>query len=151
MQTLLEMTKDLVAEQLLRGNLATEDVQSVLMDTHATLKQLYDAEMAGPGAERPLRQAAAAPVDWKRTITKFAVECLECGRKFKNLSSRHLGVHGLTPSVYRQKYGIPRTQPLSALTATARRRQLAKEIRPWEKAHPDRSRQAAAKKPGRQH
>ena len=151
MQTLLEMTKDLVAEQLRRGNLATEDVQSVLHSTHATLRRLHAAEQAGLApAVRPPEAAPEAP-GWRASIARHAIFCLECGESFKQLSLRHLRKHGLDPRSYRAKYGIPRTQPLSALTATARRRELARQIRPWEKAHEDRPRQAAAKKPGRQH
>jgi hypothetical protein len=35
---------------------------------------------------------------------------------------------------YRAKYGIPRIQPLAAKETTARRKQIAQETRPWEKA-----------------
>jgi hypothetical protein len=52
----------------------------------------------------------------------------------KQLSIRHLRMHELDGRSYRAKYGIPRTQPLSARSTTDRRRQVAQEIRPWEKA-----------------
>ena len=60
--------------------------------------------------------------------------CLECGRSFKQLSGRHLRMHDMDQRSYRAKYGIPSTQPLSGRASTARRRELANEIRPWEKA-----------------
>jgi hypothetical protein len=31
------------------------------------------------------------------------------------------------------KYGIPRTQPLSAKATTAKRREIAQAIKPWER------------------
>jgi len=35
---------------------------------------------------------------------------------------------------YRVKYGIPRTQALSAKETTSRRKEIVKKSRPWEKA-----------------
>jgi predicted transcriptional regulator len=80
----------------------------------------------------PKREMASS--DWKRSITKHAITCLECGSTFRQLSSRHLRVHDLDSNSYRRKYGIPSTQPLSSREATARRRELAQQIRPWEQA-----------------
>jgi predicted transcriptional regulator len=73
------------------------------------------------------------PMNWCKSITPETITCLECGQTFKQLSSRHLGLHGLDTRSYRTKYGIPRTQPLAARATTDRRRQLVREIRPWEK------------------
>jgi predicted transcriptional regulator len=42
--------------------------------------------------------------------------------------------HDLEPQSYRLKYGIPPKQSLAAREATARRRQWAKSIRPWDSA-----------------
>ncbi len=58
----------------------------------------------------------------------------KCARGSKQLSLRHLSAHDLNPRSYRVKYNIPRTQALSARAVTARRRELAQEIRPWELA-----------------
>lgn len=62
---------------------------------------------------------------------------------FKQLSLRHLRIHDLDPRSYRTKYNIPRSQAVSAREVTARRRELAQQIRPWELAP---SKQAAAAK-----
>ena len=71
-------------------------------------------------------------MDWRKSITRHTVTCLECGQPFKQLSHRHLQEHELDGRSYRMKYGIPRTQPLAAKTTTARRRELVQGIRPWE-------------------
>lgn len=76
---------------------------------------------------------AAAPVDWKQSITRQTVRCLECGTTFKQLSNRHLAAHGLDRRSYRAKYGMPRTQPLAAREPTAQRRRIVEQTRPWEK------------------
>jgi predicted transcriptional regulator len=143
-QTLLEMTKDLVMAQIQIKQVAPEALTSVLHSTYETLRSLQNAESAGSlgsgetAAESP---PPLGPVDWKSSITRHSIKCLECGETFKQLSLRHLRVHDLDPRSYRIKYNIPRTQALSARDVTARRRELAQQIRPWELAP---SRQSAA-------
>ncbi|MDH3602086.1 MAG: MucR family transcriptional regulator, partial [Candidatus Tectomicrobia bacterium] len=77
--------------------------------------------------------SAGAPLDWKKSITKHAVRCMECGASFKQLSTRHLRQHELTSRTYRDKYGIPRSQSLAAKETTARRKQIVQQSKPWEK------------------
>jgi hypothetical protein len=73
-------------------------------------------------------------VDWRKSITKYAITCLECRHAFKQLSIRHLRTHGLDARSYRTKYEMPRSQPLAARETTARRRQIVQETRPWEQS-----------------
>ncbi len=138
-KTLLEMAKELVTEHIRIGQVSAEEAQSLLLNTHQTLLSLQEAEMARAATPSPAASHAAIPTNWRRTITKHTITCMECGRTFKNLSARHLRTHDLDAQAYRTKYGIPRTQPLSARSATARRRELAQEIRPWEHAHETRA------------
>jgi predicted transcriptional regulator len=72
--------------------------------------------------------------NWKKSIKKYTIECLVCGAAFKQLSVRHLKEHGLDARSYRVRYGIPRTQPLSAKDTTAMRKKIVQQSRPWEKA-----------------
>lgn len=46
-QTLLEMAKDLVVEQLRLRYVHPEGAQALLMSTHATLQRLHQAEESG--------------------------------------------------------------------------------------------------------
>ena len=130
--SLLEIAKDLTRTLVETGRLSAEDMQDMLQSTYATLATLKAQEASGTSTTMPL--AEASPVDWRKSITRHAVSCLACGETFKQLSIRHLGMHGLDPRSYRTKYGIPRTQPLAARATTERRRQVAQETRPWEKA-----------------
>src|SRR5262249_51374814 len=75
-----------------------------------------------------------APVNWKKSITKHHVTCLECGAGFKQLSVRHLRDHGLDTRSYRAKYSMPQSQPLSARSVTAVRKEIVERTRLWEKA-----------------
>ncbi len=137
-ETLLEMTKELVLAQIQAKQVMPETLSTALRGTHATLARLHAAEAGSadqPDADLKAGGSTANPsVDWKSSITKHAIRCLECGATFRQLSRRHLDKHGLNPRSYRHKYGMPLEQALSAREVTVRRRQLAKDIRPWEQA-----------------
>jgi predicted transcriptional regulator len=130
-QSVVEIAKDLTLALIETGNMPPEDMQATLEKTYTTLTALKAQEASGTFPTVPVAQTL--PADWRKSITKHAVTCLECGESFKQLSLRHLGTHGLDNRSYRTKYGIPPIQPLSARVTTERRRQVVQEIRPWEK------------------
>jgi predicted transcriptional regulator len=133
-QSLVEIAKELTLTLVEAGRLSSEDMHDTLQKTHATLTALKAQEEIGTATPVLVSETPPVPVDWRKSITKHTVTCLECGQSFKQLSVRHLQEHGLDARSYRVKYAIPRTQPLAAKTTTARRREVAQEIRPWEKA-----------------
>ena len=123
------------------GALAPEDMQQELQKTHRSLLELKSLEDVsegdGAGSEAGVMarvMSGAALVDWRKSIKKYTIECLVCGASFKQLSVRHLRNHELDPRSYRQRFGIPRTQPLSAKATTAVRKAIVQKSRPWEKA-----------------
>lgn len=135
----IKMATDLVVAQTHAQQLTPDEARELLLSTHATLLALQSQETVG-ASESPGPASPSAPrPDWRSSILRHAITCLECGATFKQLSARHLRTHDLDPRSYRVKYGIPRTQALSARTITAHRRQLAHRIRPWELAHADKS------------
>jgi predicted transcriptional regulator len=133
-QTLLEMAKDLVMAQIEAHNLSPDEMHQALQHTYASLKALQAQEDANGSVAVITPETPPEPVNWKKSITKHTVTCLECGASFKQLSVRHLKDHGLDGRSYRAKYGIPRTQPLAAKESTARRKQIVQRSRLWEKA-----------------
>ena len=136
-QPLTEMAKDLTLALIENNLLPPEDMQQQLAKTHASLLELkaHEDETLGARADRETTIAhTPTPQSWKKSIKKHSVACLICGQTFKQLSARHLRQHDLNPRTYRQQFGIPRTQPLSAKETTAMRRQIVQNIRPWEKA-----------------
>jgi predicted transcriptional regulator len=151
--SVLEMTKDLVSAQIQTGTLLPEDTQGALHRVFQSLLTLKSREEAKAQVSAAATGTAPAPSDWRKSITRHSVTCLECGRTCKQLSVRHLRHHDLDGRSYRAKYGIPRTQPLAAKATTALRRQIVSEIKPWEKSPTYRKRQetraATAKKSGR--
>src|SRR4029453_13482038 len=133
-QTLLEMAKDLVMAQIAAHRLSPEDMHQALQQTYASLQALKAQEDANGSVAIATPETPPAPVHWRKSITKHAVTCLECGASFKQLSVRHLKEHGLEGKAYPIKYGIPRTQPLAAKEITSRRQEVVQRSRPWEKA-----------------
>ena len=128
-ESLLTMAKDLALAQITAGHATPDSLTELLHSTYATLQQLQDREQSGAAAV-----PRSTPVDWKKSITKHAITCLECGAHFKQLSRRHLRLHDLDGRSYRRKYSIPPAQPLAARETTARRRQIVQRIRPWEQS-----------------
>ena len=89
--SLVELAKELTLALIEKGNVASEDVMETLQKTYATLTVLKAQEASGVFAAAPVSEAV--PVDWRKSITKHAVTCLECGQAFKQLSHRHLGLN----------------------------------------------------------
>ena len=143
-QTILEMAKDLVMAQIQAGALPPDEMHRELQKTYANLADLRVKEDLGEsggglitrGGEDLSSEGDVVPTTshWKRSIKKYTIECLVCGAAFKQLSVRHLKEHGLDARSYRVRFGIPRTQPLSAKDTTAMRKKIVQQSRPWEKA-----------------
>lgn len=133
-QPIVEMAKDLVMALVKENLIDPEDIQKELQKTHESLLSLKAREEGINNSIDTIERSSTSPTDWKKSIKKHSVECLVCGSVFKQMSARHLSTHDLDPRTYRQQFGIPMTQPLSAKATTAMRRQVVQQIRPWEKA-----------------
>jgi len=133
-QTLLEMAKDLVLAQIQAHRLSPDDMHQALQQTYASLQALKTQEDSHSSVAIATPETLSKPVDWRKSITKHTVTCLECRASFKQLSGRHLTAHRLDGKTYRIKYGIPRTQPLAGKEITSRRKEIVQRSRPWEKA-----------------
>ena len=118
-QTRLEIAKDLVLVQMQARKLLPDDMHQALQQTYASLKVLKAQEDANGSAAVVTREIPPAPVNWRKSMTKHMVTCLECGASFKQLSVSHLKEHGLDGKAYRLKYGIPWTQALAAKAVTS--------------------------------
>jgi len=129
-EALIEMAKDLVMAMIRSNQISPDDMQKELQRTYSSLLALQSREAGGEASG----DGASSVVDWRKSIKKHSVACLVCGDTFKQLSARHLSMHDLDPKSYRQRFGIPMSQPLSAKATTAKRREVVRTTRPWEKA-----------------
>src|SRR3989442_4723916 len=133
-QTPLAMAKHLVMAQIEAHKLSPEDMHQALQQTYSSLQALQAQEDANGSVAVVTPETPPERVNWRKSITKHTVTCLECGASLKQLSVRHLKEHSLDGRSYRIKYGMPRTQSLAAKAITLRRKEVVQRSRPWEKA-----------------
>ena len=120
-KSLYELAAEIVAAQASAAKLSAEEINALINQTYESLKNVKADE---EGASEEETAPAMKPED---SIKQNSVTCLECGKKFKILTKRHLKDHGLTPKEYKAKYGLKARQPLSAKSLSAKRRKVAKE------------------------
>jgi len=120
-KSLYELAAEIVAAQASAAKLSAEEINALINQTYESLKNVKADEEGAPAEE------AAPAMNPKDSIKQNSVTCLECGKKFKILTKRHLADHDLTPKEYKAKYGFKARQPLSAKSLSAKRRKVAKE------------------------
>src|SRR5713101_8719918 len=115
-----QLVTKIIASYVSHHNVAPEQIPDLISSVHRTIDRL--GKPAGPqGVLTP-----AVPV--RRSVTRDAVVCLECGWKGKMLR-RHLSTrHGLTAEQYLKRWGLASDHPLTAPTYSAQRSSLAKEL-----------------------
>jgi predicted transcriptional regulator len=128
METILEMTRDLITAQIRQRAITAETLDLWLGRTHGTLLELWEMEHT-PGGE-PM----GIPIDWRSSITNRSITCLECSKVLRQLTRLHLRRHGLDAASYRIRFGIPAHVPLAARQVTARRQQIMRQFEVWKKA-----------------
>ncbi len=118
---LLEITSEIVKAQASHATMTADDMTEALKKVYRALKWIYAQE------EKAAKEEEGIGISGLDSIQRNKVICLECGKEFKQLSGKHLGLHGLSPKEYKKKHGIPLRQSLSARTLSAKRRRIAKE------------------------
>jgi predicted transcriptional regulator len=107
-------------------------VHGALHRIYQSLLTLKTTEEAKSLVSASVAETPRALLDWRKSITRHTITCLEYGAHLRQLSGRHLRLHGLGAPTYRLKYGILQSQRLAALATTAKQREMLRRIRPWE-------------------
>jgi predicted transcriptional regulator len=123
MDDYLKEALEIVKAQASVRTMSEDEITSMVKKLAADLKSL------SCGCELP-EDAGAAP---EKSIKDRSIVCLECGKTFKMLSSRHLAVHGLDAKSYREKWGLKKGTALAAKALQRERRKKMKEMRLWER------------------
>lgn len=71
--------------------------------------------------------------DGRSSIKERYIICLECGKKCKFITRKHLAVHGLDPAAYREKWGLKAKQALVCKGLQRDRRKKMQDMKLWEK------------------
>lgn len=120
-ETVLPLTADIVSAYVSKNPLPKDALPDFIAKIHDSLAGL----IAGGRVEQPVALVPAVPV--KKSITPDFIVSLEDGRKFKSMK-RYLGLLGMTPAEYRQKWGLPADYPMVAPNYAAARSELAKSL-----------------------
>jgi predicted transcriptional regulator len=119
---LVQLSGSIVAAYVSANNISVENVPNLIRTVHAAL-----AGLSHQAPQAPAEEARRPAVPIRRSVTEEAVVCLECGISQKMLK-RHLRArHGLSPSEYRSRWGLPYDYPLIAPAYSATRSRLAEE------------------------
>ena len=116
----LSLTGKLVSAYVAKNRIPTNALPEMIAQVHHSLTAL-----SGPKKEPQIPLVPAVSV--KKSVTPDYIISLEDGRKFRSMK-RHLGLLGMTPDEYRQKWGLPRDYPMVAPSYAAKRSELAKSI-----------------------
>ena len=119
---ILGLTAQIVSAHVSKNQVGTDVLPSLIQSVYRSLSTAGDAEAIAPAPA----QTPAVPI--KKSVFPDYIVCLEDGKKLKMLK-RHLQTsYGLSPEVYRTKWGLPRDYPMVAPNYAATRSGLAKQI-----------------------
>jgi len=117
---LLQLVAEIVSAFVANSALPAADLPEMIRSTYTALARLDGA----PEETASKKTEPAVPVN-KSVMPDYLI-CLEDGKKLKMLK-RHLSTtYGLTPELYRERWGLPATYPMVAPNYAKRRSNLAK-------------------------
>jgi predicted transcriptional regulator len=116
MKKLLDIAAEIIQAQASIEPMSTRQIEQSLIKTFSTLQSMQRAEEAQVAKKEP-----------RESIQDDKIVCLECGSEMRQLTTKHLTSHNLTPREYKQKWGFSLKQSLSAKSLTKARIMAAKK------------------------
>ncbi|MGH1588107.1 MucR family transcriptional regulator [Methylobacterium phyllosphaerae] len=123
-----EIAVRVVAAYLSNNTIPHTSLPPLLATVHEALFALTDRP---PVVETIHEQPTPAQIH--RSVRQDGLVSFIDGRSYKTLK-RHLTAHGLSPELYRARYGLPEDYPMTAPDYAERRSEIAKAIRLGRKA-----------------
>ena len=116
----LRLTAEIVAAYVGQNVVSVDDLPDLIATVHRSLLGASPPENTGSAVS-----TAPPAVPVRRSIQPDHLVCLNCGRTVK-LLKRHLrSEHNLTPTAYREKWGLKEDYPMVAPNYAAKRSGLA--------------------------
>ena len=122
MDEYMEKALDIVKAQAAVRPMTEEEILAQIRRLSSLLRGMKQKEETPP-----------VPKKTRRSIREQRILCLECGRSFRMLTSRHLATHRLTPDEYRDKWGLKKDTPLLCRALQKARRTTMHSMRLWER------------------
>lgn len=132
MDDLLKQALEIVKAQAGVRAMTEEQILAMTQTIAAGLKNAVEITPTTEETAAPVT-TKGIPTDWHKSIKERSVICMECGKVFKIISSKHLATHGLSPDEYRAKYGFKKGTPLTCKELQRVRRKKMQDMRLWEK------------------
>lgn len=123
---LAQLTADVVSAYVAKNVTAQSAIASLISDVHAALSDLGKVPPTSPTTVA-VEESQKPAVSIKKSVSRDAIVCLECGKAFKSLK-RHLHTHGLAPEDYRTKWKLAPDYPMVAPNYSEARSSLAKQM-----------------------
>ncbi len=121
----LKLAIELAAAQASVRVMQEEEIVNMIRTLSTSLKKMSENEIED--TEESLTS------DPSRSIKEKTITCLECGKVFKLITSKHLAQHGLDADAYRRKWGLKVDVPLVCKSLQRTRRKKMKDMKLWEK------------------
>jgi len=119
--TLLTLTADIVAAHVSNNSVAVNDLPNLIQNVHGALSGI-----AGSGAAAEPKPEPKVSI--RASIKPDYIVCLEDGKRLKMLKRHLMTNHTMSPTDYRQKWGLSADYPMVAPNYAEQRRTLAKSI-----------------------
>lgn len=123
-EQLLALTADIVASHVSNNSVAVGDVANLVQQVHAALSKLGSEE----NSEDALAEKREPAVSVRSSVKPDHIVCLVCGSKQRTLKRHLQSAHQMTPSDYRQEFGLKSDYPMVAQEYSERRSEMAKLI-----------------------
>jgi predicted transcriptional regulator len=119
---LVALTTNIVSAYVSNNHVQGAELATLIAATHAALTGL---DQGGATDAAPVEKLTSAQI--RKSITHDALISFEDGRPYKTLR-RHLTIRGLSPEAYREKWGLPRDYPMTAVSYSEQRSALARSL-----------------------
>lgn len=119
---LTELTAQIVSAYVEKNPVSTAELPRLIADVHMSITGLHSGAASGVAETR---EPAVNP---KRSVTRDAITCLECGKKFKSLKRHIQSNHDTTPEEYRERWNLRPDYPMVAPAYAEQRSTLAKKL-----------------------
>src|SRR5215203_218335 len=126
---LVELATELTIAWLANPNtrVSADDVPGFLQSMHDAVINLSSSSATGEAAETPHEEFTPAVTSRKSLASKDHIISMIDGKPYKSLK-RHLSRHGLSPTQYRQRYGLKADYPMVSESYSQVRRDMANRI-----------------------
>ena len=117
----LALAAEIVSAYVANHAIAPADLPNLITGVLGALNEVGRVEESVPERPQP-----AVPI--KKSVGQDFIVCLEDGRKLKLLRPYLQRRYGLTPTEYRQRWGLPSDYPMVAPAYAERRSTLARQF-----------------------